>query len=442
MARLHWCIAFIALIIAVALANNSNAQTSASKPLGELRVLYVGSERADDYTSFLKEFVGQIESVSRADFQAKQSFAFDVILLDWPQGEETREMRLLRSPLGAREEWSRPTVLLGSAGLNLAVAWKLQGGSGCTCMDPMAYGFRDHEIFKYPNEIQLSSQIRIKTPEAFAGELLEKEIEVLPLVDDYQKTWRAGWCTYSNFFDKNPDVEYFCGGVNHKTPTAAGLWRQGNLLHFGFEQSPSEMNQHGKRLLLNSIAYISRFSQDRPIATTPSVFGGEVARPRRTPGAWLKRDDRPVDWVLDMFQAKVRTQLELLKTNAAKAAWCDENSRYFAPGPDKLLGIDEDLQSIALAFDAPEFFERVLNDLGLNESESVDRSRRLLDRYVPCGPGRDASVSNWRDWHKLNKSYLFALDTGDYCWYVDNLAKSRKVPSSELRGPIRADTSN
>ena len=204
-------------------------------------------------------------------------------------------------------------------------------------MDPLAYGFRDHEIFGHPNKIQLDAKIRLPTPAAFTEELTEKEIEVLPLVDDYKKTWRAGWCTYSNYFDKNPDVEFFCGGVNHKTPTAAGLWRQGNFLHFGFEQSPQEMNRHGKELLLNSIAYISRFSQDRPIATTPSVFGGEVAKPRRTPGAWLKYEDRAA-WVLDIFQPDARAHLQSLKTTTAKKEWCDENSKYFAPGQDCLLG--------------------------------------------------------------------------------------------------------
>lgn len=70
--------------------------------------------------------------------------------------------------------------------------------------------------------------MRIKTPAAFVNELTEKEIEVLPLVDDYDKPWRAGWCTYANYFDKNPDVEYLCGGVNQKTPTAAGCSRAGS----------------------------------------------------------------------------------------------------------------------------------------------------------------------------------------------------------------------
>ena len=103
---------------------------------------------------------------------------------------------------------------------------------------------------------------------------------MLPLADDMTRKWRPGWCTYADDFKNLPEVEFFCGGINEKTPTAAAIWRQGNLLHFGFEQSPAEVNETGQALLLNSIAYISQFTEDRPIAVTPSVFAGPVGRAR------------------------------------------------------------------------------------------------------------------------------------------------------------------
>ena len=191
-------------------------------------------------------------------------------------------MRKLKTPLGLRDEWEKPTVLLGSAGLNLAVAWKLKGGSGCTCMDPMAYGLREHRIFESPFKIDRGKMISIPTPSDFKSEIKEPEIMVLPLVVDPARRWNAGWCTHARDFDVYPDVEFLAGGVNHQTPTSAGLWRQGNLLHFGFEQSPEEMNDLGKLLLLNAIVYISHFTEDRPIAVTPSPFAGPVARSRST----------------------------------------------------------------------------------------------------------------------------------------------------------------
>jgi hypothetical protein len=417
----------------------ATGQERPGRSLNELRVLYVGSERSDDYVGFLRDHVRDIQAAERTDFDPKQAAGFDVVLLDWPQGEETRDMRTLRAPLGSRQAWDRPTVLLGSAGLNMAVAWQMQGGSGCTCMDPLAYGFREHEIFNQPFEIPMNAMIRIKTPDAFADELDTEEIEVIPLVDDHEKKWRAGWCTYSTYFDRNPDVEFFCGGVNHKTPTAAGIWRQGNLLHYGFEQSPLEMNEHGRQLLLNSIAYISRFTEDRPIAMTPSVFGGPVARPRKTPANWLSRGGYHVQWVLDMFEPKTRLVLESIGNQGEQVEWCNQHADYFFPAQDQLLGIDVDLQSLMLPFDSPEFFDSVLSDLEARDGEVEARARRLLERYVPCGPGSQADIGQWRDWHKANEPYLFALDTGDYCWYIDPLAKRRQVPSAELRGPRRAD---
>jgi hypothetical protein len=101
--------------------------------LRDLKVLYVGNtkERADAFTSFLGQHVKTIEKAQRKDFDPSRASAFDVILLDWQQNEGSqRDFPPAKSPLGDREKWSRPTVFLGSAGLNMAIVWKLKGGSG------------------------------------------------------------------------------------------------------------------------------------------------------------------------------------------------------------------------------------------------------------------------------------------------------------------------
>lgn len=100
--------------------------------LEKLKVLYVGdpptSVRAKQFTTFLQKNVGSIEAVSRKGFQPNQAGPFDVVLLDWPQSGDAEWKQ--KGPLGERAAWSKPTVLLGSAGLNLAVVWKVRGGSG------------------------------------------------------------------------------------------------------------------------------------------------------------------------------------------------------------------------------------------------------------------------------------------------------------------------
>jgi len=114
---------FVALLF-VGLNVSGTPRPANGADLAELKILYVGSERAADYVDFLKGKVALVEAKTRAEFRPKDALRFDVVLLDWPQGDETREMRTLKAPLGAREEWTTPTVLLGSAGLNLAVSWK------------------------------------------------------------------------------------------------------------------------------------------------------------------------------------------------------------------------------------------------------------------------------------------------------------------------------
>src|SRR5688572_32455097 len=108
-------------------------------------------------------------------------------------------------------------------------------------------------------------------PEAWRDELKDQEtVDLIPLVDG-DAGCGPGWCTYTWGFDA-PDVEVFCGGQNHKTVDAVAVWRQGFLVHFGFEQSASQLNDAGKALLVNTIAYAARCGGDRPVTRVVSPF--------------------------------------------------------------------------------------------------------------------------------------------------------------------------
>ncbi len=421
------------LITLVLFATLNSTTRLPAKDLSELSVLYVGSERTAEFVPFLKQNVVRVESRDRHNFNPSDAASFDVVLLDWPQNEESRDMRKLTSPLGARENWGRPTVLLGSAGLNLAVAWKLKGGTGCTCLSPLAYDLRDHEIFDRPFKIDRSKTTRIPTPPDFQDEIKAPTIDVLPLVRDIDRERFPGWCSYSSDFARNPDVEWFCGGVNHKTPTAGALWRQGNLLHFGFQESPVEMNETGQKLLLNAIAYISRFSQDRPIAVTPSVFAGTVARSRSGIQRSLEHSEpRAADEIAPGLWVQIKTL-----DRDQMSRWIADNVKFLHPNADQLLETDADLAALGVPFDAPDFFDKVTAGLRAGGADA-ERAHRLLERYAPAAP-RNTGADEFAAWWHENKPYLFASDSSDYCWYIDPLAKQRKVPSPELRGPKRAD---
>jgi hypothetical protein len=121
-----------AAFAALALFCLSNGSQAAD--LEKLKVLYVGeppaTARAKQFTTFLEKRVGKFESVARRGFEPGKAGEFDVVVLDWPQSDSSDQERRQPSPLGERSAWIKPTVLLGSAGLNLAVVWKVRGGSG------------------------------------------------------------------------------------------------------------------------------------------------------------------------------------------------------------------------------------------------------------------------------------------------------------------------
>ena len=104
------------------------------------RLLFLGepdSPRTKDFENFLAGRFASVRVADRWKWDASSLKDIDVVVLDWPQpdgisrwmlkGDKTAERK---SPLGARENWTMPTVLVGSAGLNTAWAWDVKGSFG------------------------------------------------------------------------------------------------------------------------------------------------------------------------------------------------------------------------------------------------------------------------------------------------------------------------
>jgi hypothetical protein len=96
----------------------------------DLSVLYIGNPstpRGREYADFLGKHFRKVEATERKSFDPVRAQPFDVVLLDWSQAERPDKPT---SPLGPKDRWNKPAVLLGSAGLLLAQAWETVGAIG------------------------------------------------------------------------------------------------------------------------------------------------------------------------------------------------------------------------------------------------------------------------------------------------------------------------
>ena len=105
------------------------------------RLLFVGepdTPRGKAFVEFLGAKFASVRAAKRFDDlgDLKQ---VDVVVLDWPQQgagsisewmADPAKKAARRAPLGERDAWTTPTVLLGSAGLNLACVWDVRGSYG------------------------------------------------------------------------------------------------------------------------------------------------------------------------------------------------------------------------------------------------------------------------------------------------------------------------
>lgn len=295
---------------------------------------------------------------------------------------------------------------------------------------------RNHPVFQGPRTVNTSKPVRKPTPEAWQKDVKDKEVSVVSLVKNPEQKYRNGWISYCEPVIDSPEVEIICGGLSERAMDGAALWRQGHLLHFAFDISPAEMNQTGQALLLNCIAYIARFTEDRPIA--------------RTPSAWAEKGDAPKNrrWIEGFFATRPPSSNELNSylTPATRALvakmdrvsypkWYRDNSPFLTCDPTGKLMIDSYAEELDLPFNKPDFFPKAIEKL--KDAATAEKARELLKRYAPDGPATGAS-EEWAAWWQANGPYLFYTERGGYRWHIDPLAKRRAVPSEKLQGPARA----
>jgi hypothetical protein len=144
-ARIEWSATLTVLAAAGAAIPDPKQTRAEAPPAGkiDLRILYLGAAdgatgraaakaaRTHEMVDFLRTRFADVRAADRDHFERGSERDADVVLLDWSQSEiDLAQLEKLESPIGPREAWNRPLVLLGSAGLLLGVPWRLKGGFG------------------------------------------------------------------------------------------------------------------------------------------------------------------------------------------------------------------------------------------------------------------------------------------------------------------------
>ncbi|HTY61984.1 MAG TPA: hypothetical protein VMG30_06970 [Acidobacteriota bacterium] len=251
-----------------------------------------------------------------------------------------------------------------------------------------------------------------------------------------RRTAEYGWCTYNSTIRDLPEVEIMSGGLNEKTVEGAAIWRQGNLLEFGFEASPGKMNETGRAMLVNSIVYIAKFTQDRPIVKVPMTATKRVP-PRTSLLRYAADETMPLSF-LQEYLAKETIAAAPGKDRESYKRWLPTVLPYLHPDDALKYRIDAEALLLGIRFDQPDFSQKMIEKLRSDGSEAK-AARILLARYIPDGPGAAADAGAWESWIQQHSQYMFFSEMGGLRWYIDPLALKRHIPTASLRGPARAD---
>jgi hypothetical protein len=258
-------------------------------------------------------------------------------------------------------------------------------------------------------------------------------IQVLPLIETAKNDDSRGWCTSGWMLAESPETEVICGGINTKLPSHAAIWRQGNLLHFGFEPAPSQMNEIGRALLINSIAYISRFTEDMPLTRTRSVFADDQYPRARASMEEVMNAFTPAE-LASFFAGSLRIR-EMTRDGFKQ--WYAREKPFLHANASGLIDVDPEVKTFGVSFSDPGFIPAAI--AALDKGEKKRRvAQALLARYVDGPPEDNGSRDAWSAWYVENEDFLFFSEASGYKWHIDSLAKHRGIPTAQLRGPARA----
>lgn len=438
--------------------------------------------RMPAFKQLLSAYFSRVETMDVRDWKKSDSDPYDVTIFDFPTTQIAPAVnevgpdgkRVYKAARYLPDDFSKPVVFIASTADQMGRSIGLKLDWLCLCLDADAHHLNsDHPIFDGPLEKVIPTLVNKPTPEGVfhyaSGADIPKEIPMWR-VDNVgyldSRDARIGLVARGNRFSESPDTEMISSGVCQKDVGAVALGRHGNFFLWGFGASPAGMTEEGKKVFVNTVAYMSQFDGRTPIArkyndrmattddareqiagvsresydsyvlsltegNTRNAAIRQRLESKKTAGEMLTKEeeqelqfagrDQKIDTWEDFLRRRMGKWSERFGTDVvAYRAFMEENMGYIYCNPDAFFSweIDEDVQQIGISNHEVKLLEVCVAMLQKNDRPEL--ASRVLQRYT----GENfPDAQAWNNWLSKNKSKLFFSETNGYRFVVDTYTR-------------------
>jgi len=252
-----------------------------------------------------------------------------------------------------------------------------------------------------------------------AGDLPEKTD--VWLVQNSGKKY-SGAVSMGYNFEGGPDDESLVAGHNGKSYPHTAIGRHGNFLQWGYAKPPSKMTEDGRKLFVNCICYIRKFSGHPPLVRNRAMNRRCAFHYKAFSPDLVKKYEGRENELYQLCKDNIellRYEQKQLSANTFEIMF-PMDTELKEMGIESNRRIDTLEQLIALlarerTSSQPEMgcFERLRAKR--RDQKRAKTARRLLTRYT----GLDFKTpEQWRKWLDEHRERLFFSDFGGYKFYV------------------------
>ncbi len=350
-----------------------------------LSVLYVGTDesRTKDFASFLRSHFQSVATTTPSELTLQMSNRADVLLLD----------SAVRS---LPDGYTKAMLMVGSSAALTGERYGSKIDWLCKCLDNEAYAVdQSHPIFAGPLPV-VPTLVEKRCPHS------GMKIQAWKVEEPQEE---PGLVASRKHFAFAKDSEIISSGVNMKGINGVPLVREAHRFLWGFIASPENMTEEGRRVFVNSLAWIHEFDGE-----TQTVFAGLHTRDsiksvldspyvdRRNLNRWFEKE--LIDQT-DGDKEAIRKHFE------------GRSDYVHVPAGSGLLQVDKVAEQLGTPIDEPSSIDKWID---LLDGEQSKLAFGLLQRYTQQRIRR--KPQQWRDWLESNRDRIEFSEERGYRFLV------------------------